>query len=430
MSEGEGPLHPRALGLVELARDSVESLTETQRATGLHSLRGRLSRRQRVRRARRVAFAMAGVLALAGCLGLAASFVRHPVGVASRLGLRVEGAELREGDAVEATGSARPVLHFSDGSEISLGEGARARVRSMDEHGARVTLEQGEAHVYVVHAPGTHWTFDAGPFVVAVTGTAFALSWSEAAQRVDLRLENGTVSVSGPASDAPLSLRAGQWLTGRRGEVRIRSLDAIDDGDAGAGEVAPLASVEGVATIPGGGSTASRSAAEGLDVSRHGPALAHEHNWAADLARGGSEAIVADAVALGIDSVLAQSSGAELAALADAARYTHRPDIARGAFLALRRRFSASDYARVAAFGLGRMEDDADRDRRSALGWFDAYLAEAPNGRYASEALGRKMTIVKLLDGEDAARSWADLYLRRFPNGTYAAAARAVTGAP
>jgi hypothetical protein len=37
------------------------------------------------------------------------------------------------------------------------------------------------------------------------------------------------------------------------------------------------------------------------------------------------------------------------------------------------------------------------------------------------------MTLVKVLEGREAARSWADLYLRRFPNGTYAAAARAVT---
>ena len=162
---------------------------------------------------------------------------------------------------------------------------------------------------------------------------------------------------------------------------------------------------------------------------RNGSVPARDHNWAADLARGRSLAVVADALALGIDGVFAQSSGDELAALADAARYTHRPDIARGAFLAQRRRFPGSEHARVAAFGLGRLED-ADQDPRVALGWFDTYLGEAPNGRYASEALGRKMTLVKLLDGQEAARAWADLYLRRFPSGTYAAAARAVTGVP
>jgi TolA-binding protein len=368
-----------------------------------------------------VAIVLTGGLAIAAGVVLAMSWTKHRGDVASGLAVRIEGA-----------GSAHSVLHFSDGSEVSLGEGARARVRSMDEHGARVTLERGVAHVYVVHAPGTHWTFEAGPFVVAVTGTAFSLSWREDAQRLDVRLENGTVNVMGPASDAPLALRAGQWLSmksaERGGEVRIRSLDATDDeAESGAASSAPPAAE------PPPTPRAVLSAPEvpqHVDGSRrNGSGPAHDHNWAADLVRGRSEAIVEDALALGIDGVFAQSSGDELAALADAARYTHRSDIARGAFLAQRRRFPGSDHSRVAAFGLGRLED-ADQDPRAALGWFDTYLAEAPNGRFASEALGRKMTLVKVLDGQDAARAWADLYLRRFPSGTYAAAARAVTGAP
>ncbi len=380
----------------------------------------------------RAAFALTGALALAGCVLLAIAWARHRGEVPSRLALHVDGAPLHDG-VVEASGAARPVLRFSDGSEISLAEGGRARVRSMDDHGARVTLEQGEAHVYVVHVPGTRWTFEAGPYVVAVTGTAFSLSWQEDKQRFDLRLENGTVSVSGPASDGPMALRAGQWLTGRGGEVRIRNVDALDDGEAGAESAESRTGVEDdepVAPTSAGTRSTSRRAVLGAEGARRSaPGLAHEHDWASDLARGRAEAIVADAVALGIDGVFAQSSGDELAALGDAARYTHRPDIARGAFRAVRRRFPSSERARVAAFDLGRLED-AEEDSRAALDWFDTYLAEAPNGRYASEALGRKMTLVKVLEGQEAARAWADLYLRRFPSGTYAAAARALTGAP
>ena len=182
------------------------------------------------------------------CVVLAVSSVRHRGAVTSPLTLHVESADLRADGTVEGSGSARPVLRFSDGSDVSLNQGARVRVRSTDEHGARITLEQGEAHVYVVHAQGTHWTFDAGPFVVAVTGTAFSLSWREDARHLDVRLENGTVSVSGPASDAPLALRAGQWLSwrgGERGEVYIRRLDAADEAEAGVGSIEPLAGVQG-----------------------------------------------------------------------------------------------------------------------------------------------------------------------------------------
>jgi hypothetical protein len=295
-----------------------------------------------------------------------------------------------------------------------------------------VILERGEAHVYVEHEPGTRWTFDAGPYVVAVTGTAFALSWREDTQRLDVRLENGTISVSGPVSDAPLTLRAGQWLTARRGDVRIRGLDAADDLDASAasllvapsGDVAPdSAATPSTSQSPTEPNVAAPASSAGRSASRR----VRDHDWAGDLTRGRPfKAIVGDAVALGVDGVFAQSSSSELAALADAARYTLRQDIARGALLAQRRRFAGSDHARAAAFDLGRIEE-AGQNPRAALTWFDTYLAEAPNGRYASEALGRKMTLVKLFQGREAARSWAELYLRSFPNGTYADAARAVT---
>jgi ferric-dicitrate binding protein FerR (iron transport regulator) len=431
MIEGERPLSPRTAGLIELARGSLGQMSEDRRVAGLEALRARLSGRRLVWRARRPGLAVAGALALACSIVLVVSWAHHRGEPASMLVLRVEGAQLGADGVVEGSGSARPVLRFSDGSAIELTERTRARVRSVDDHGARVLLERGEAHVYVVHEHGTRWTFDAGPYVVAVTGTAFALSWRDDVRRLDVRLESGTVTVSGPASDAPLTLRAGQWLTSQGGDVRIRSLGAVDDLEAGAtspGAAAPLIPAE-TASAPQE-STPDDGGGEGAGSRRMADRAAPEHDWAADLARGRPfEAIVGDAVARGVDAVFAQSSSGELAALADAARYTRRQDVARGALLAERRRFRGSDHARAAAFDLGRM-DEAAQNPRAALAWFDTYLAEAPGGRYASEALGRKMTLVELLEGRDAARSWAALYLGRFPNGTYAAAARAVTGAP
>jgi ferric-dicitrate binding protein FerR (iron transport regulator) len=432
MDERERLLSARAEGLVELARNTLGRMTEERRLAGLEALRGRLSGRRSAWVTHRAAVALAGGLALAACIVLALSWGRPRGGGARALVLRVEGGDLRADGVVEGVGSARPVLRFSDGSEIALAARARARVGSMDEHGARVILERGEAHVYVEHEPGTHWTFDAGPYVVAVTGTAFALSWREDTQRLDVRLENGTVSVRGPVSDAPLTLRAGQWLTARGGDVRIRGLDAADDLDASAASllVAPSADVPpDSAGTPwtSQSPTEPNVAAPGSGTGRGATGRPRDHDWAGDLTRGRPfKAIVDDAVALGVDGVFAQSGSSELAALADAARYTLRQDIARGALLAQRRRFSGSDHARAAAFDLGRIEE-AGQNPRAALTWFDTYLAEAPNGRYASEALGRKMTLVKLFQGREAARSWADLYLRRFPSGTYADAARAVT---
>jgi hypothetical protein len=346
--------------------------------------------------------------------------------------MRVEGAVLQADGSVEAARNVRPLLQFSDGSEVSLAERARMHVHSLDEQGARITLDDGQAHVYVVHREGTHWAFEAGPFVVAVTGTAFALSWSESARRLDVQLENGAVTVVGPASDAPLSMRAGQWLTVRGSDVLLRPLlSGNASGDAS--DVTMKASEEELASDAGKASP--NTGALGLEP-QHGSdsrATAEtegpKHQWASDLARGQFDGIVDEALGLGLQRSLSSRSSDDLAALADAARYTRHEEIARGALLAQRRRFAGSEHGHVAAFYLGRMAE-ADHDARSALSWFGTYLAETPNGTYASEALGRRMTLVQTVQGSLAARPLADAYLRRFPNGTYAETARALTASP
>jgi hypothetical protein len=440
-------LSARAADLVDLARRFPADMSDRQRIAGLQALRLRLSERRR--RAARWRWIGAGVGA---ALGAAATVcvVLFLHGHGASLTMRVDGGVLRPGGAIEASGTARPVVRFSDGSEIVLGADARLHVDSINEQGAHLTLDRGEAHVYVVHAPGARWTFDAGPFAVAVHGTAFGLAWRDSEQRLDVRLENGAVTVSGPASDAPLSLRAGQWLTVRESEVRIRSLSSEDpfeptpalprDLRQDASPVGPSASAAGVDGFlaptsrrtrePAGRAEAPspvvREPSDRTEVSgRHGIG----RTWSADLVAGRFQSIVDEATAAGIDETFAQVGGSELAALADAARYTRRPSIARGALLAQRRRFAGSEHARTAAFDLGRIAE-SEQDGRGALSWFDVYLAEAPQGTYASEALGRKIVLTQRLDGNAAARPLADAYLMRFPAGAYAEAARALIGTP
>ncbi len=127
---------------------------------------------------------------------------------------------------------------------------------------------------------------------------------------------------------------------------------------------------------------------------------------------------------MGLEGALAKSSLADLVALGDAARYRGRSDVARRALLAQRERFSSSTAARTAAFLLGRL---AEAEPETAIRWYDRYLAEVPNGEFASEALGRKLVAVHSVSGPVAARPVAKEYLRRFPNGAYAAKARELT---
>jgi len=425
----EGELSERTAELVDLARRSLGEMSEGERLAGLQGLRTRLSERQRAWRMRWTALAWSG--AIAGVVLLVAIAARRH-GPSAPLTMRVEGAALQADGSVEAAGNVRPLLQFSDGSEVSLAERARMHLHSLDEQGARITLDDGRAHVYVVHREGTHWAFEAGPFVVAVTGTAFDLSWSESARRLDVRLENGAVTVVGPASDAPLSMRAGQWLTVRGSDVLLRPLVSGNaSGDASDVTIKP--SDDDLANDAGKASSNAEAlrldSQHGSDSRAAAEPEAPRHQWASDLARGQFDEIVDEALGLGLQRSLSASSSDDLAALADAARYTRREEIARGALLAQRRRFPGSEHGHVAAFYLGRMAE-ADHDARSALSWFGTYLAETPNGTYASEALGRRMTLVQAGQGSLAARPLADAYLRRFPNGTYAETARALTASP
>jgi TolA-binding protein len=145
--------------------------------------------------------------------------------------------------------------------------------------------------------------------------------------------------------------------------------------------------------------------------------------WREALASGQWDRILADVERDGVEASLRTLSSDELFALADAARYRRRTDLARSALLAQRERFPNSSRAPDAVFLLGRVEELRAEGKPRALQRYDEYLARAPNGTYAAEALGRRMILVKELEGPESARRIAVEYLRRFPQGSYAEAA-------
>jgi hypothetical protein len=155
-------------------------------------------------------------------------------------------------------------------------------------------------------------------------------------------------------------------------------------------------------------------------------------NWAADLARGHWDRILADVDRDGVDATLANASSEDLFALADAARYRRRTDLASAALRAQRVRFPLSPRSLDAIFLLGRVEELREHAtaRARAIDWYDHYLAQAPTGAYAAEALGRKMILTNEASGPADARPLADEYLRRFPTSSYAGAARALQRVP
>jgi len=369
------------------------------------------------------------------------------------------------GGAVEQDGYIRRVsetsseVRFSDGTRVDLALGARVSVVARGAQGARLRVEEGEARFDVVHLPHASWSVEAGPYVVYVTGTAFAVRWSGADEVVEVRMRSGSVQVSGPLLPERVTLRAGQNLTARLASGELHILDSGTAATAGtptgtaaashavrvqvaaaeptaprpaitvaeAGEPspppAPLEDPPAVAA-PGGEETITAGAppATVRRAKPRAPAVAAPswgpRRWAAHVAGGNVRDVLTEAEAHGLDRTLIEVDSTELAALADAARYAGRQEIAVRALMAQRHRFPSTAPAQAAAFLLGRLADDQGH-ATSGLAWYRRYLSEAPDGVYAAEALGRKMLAVERVSGRAAARDVAVEYLRRFPNGTY-----------
>jgi len=249
------------------------------------------------------------------------------------------------------------------------------------------------------------------------------------------------------ASDEPTHREPGTGRGRPRGELALASpraraasplgtsSGAVDDRDRGGPTAVTMEPPPFEAPVP-----APADRAEGAGVDPDSPPAAHEEaangagrertgwvsrRWGARVSRGESQAVLAEAEQIGFEATLAGADGADLAAFADAARYSGRPDLADRALVETRRRFPGGARAQAAAFLLGRAADDRG-DTSSGLGWFRRYLIDAPHGPFASEALGRQMIAVEKLRGRSAAAPLAAEYLRRFPNGTYLLRARAL----
>jgi hypothetical protein len=409
-----------------MARDGARPPTPSEIDGGFEELRARLAAQGTVGRRARVAllrWSLVGAVAVSAALvavGVLRSERAHLSGTTpatrTALAYQVEGGSIVEGGYLREAGRSGIKVLFSEGTEFILMPGTRSRLRSVDAAGARIAIEHGTASFQVTPSADHRWQVDVGPFLVTVKGTVFTVSWDAATETFELALRHGRVVVNGPVNGGEIALRAGERLRVDlpRGETRI-SDDHVDEASS-AGEAPEAALPSELPPAPSERPSAHR--AEG------------ERRWAAALAAGHLDRILAEAERAGVKATLDRASSDDLLALADAARYRRRMDLARDALLAARRRFPGSPRALDAAFRLGRVEEARDDGLARAVEWYDAYLTQAPRGTYASEALGRKMTLMNKLGGASRARPVAEEYLRRFPSGTYAGPARTFVRAP
>lgn len=428
----------RRLGeLTELLRDSVQEPSATELQQGLHALRTRSTLgRPRLPGMHRVLLAL-GVLCSVVLAVVSISYFRErssfperPVAVD-----KIEGGEILDGGYLSEVGRRGIRLLFNEGSKFDLAPGTRGRLRTVTSDGARLAIEHGEASFQITERPNHRWVVEAGPFVVTVRGTVFAVVWDPANEELEVRLKRGRVAVSGPVVGDELLLRPGQTLSVSlpRGETVIKDGRSASEPRA-KNPVPPASSVPAVPAAPIASAAAPSNGKQQLGDTPATPGSATvgppgARWWKEAIATGQWDRILADVDREGVAANLQSLSSEDLFALADAARYRRRADLARAALLEQRRRFPNSPRALDALFLLGRVEEQGQGGRQ-AIRRYDDYLARAPGGTYAAEALGRRMILTKDVEGPASARRIAAEYLRRFPNGSYAEAARALRQIP
>jgi ferric-dicitrate binding protein FerR (iron transport regulator) len=399
-------------------------------AEAWHRLRqARADRPSSSRAARRWALPALGVVALALAAGGWLARRHRP------LTFVVSGGVVEANGYVVRAGLEPTELRFSDGTRVSLARGARMSVGAPGPHGARLRVEDGQAHFEVTHRSGADWSVEAGPYRVQVTGTVFDVRWSGDDEAAAVGLRQGSVRVTGPNLAAPVVLVAGQRLVARLSTSQVRleagGLEAIAEAarDAPARATTPALPVAPPPTIATPAHATLATRLERTTAARPRAPTFGPSTWQARVASGESAAVLAEARAAVFDDVIGTVDAQALGALADAARYSGARDLSERALVELRRRFPATGGARAAAFQLGRMADDGG-DARAALAWYRRYQSEAPRGPYAAEAVGREMIAVERLSGRVAAAPIARAYLERFPDGTYLLQARAILGTP
>ena len=189
-------------------------------------------------RRRWAAFAVCAALVL--CAG-GWLVVRRP------LAYRLEGCTLATDGNFETAVNRGGTIAFEDGSQVSVEKDARFGLGMLPfGRGAEINLDEGEAHLTVVHRAKARWAVLAGPFRVDVTGTRFGVMWSRHHGQFRLTMLEGEVRVAGGAVPPDTYVHAGQTLNadlvGGTFEIANQRASATEkSGEAAAARAVPTA---------------------------------------------------------------------------------------------------------------------------------------------------------------------------------------------
>src|SRR5512133_445794 len=397
---------------LELAGEFIRDSVSTERPTdplGHVRFADALARHD-VRRKRNRTLAAVGSTCVVGIAAVVTTIAMQPKELTYRLEATSELGAV--GSYMSAPAQSPLSLQFSEGSRVVLQPKARGRVANTSRHGATMVLENGRAHADIVHRNDTDWRVLAGPFVVGIKGTSFDVGFDVVTQTFDLKMQSGAVNVTGPGLSQPIEVRGDQRLvlSAKGGEP-----PSHHPPESQAPKQVPASS------------TCDREPANGrpTDEVRPGPHVRSQESegdsFALLGARGQHQRIVELAEKRGFQVSMSSLNRADLMALANAARFAGRANLAVSAYRAVRERFPKTPDAAAAAFFLGRLHESSPAQ---GISWYERYVAEAPSGVWVAEALGRRLAILSESQAGPSARAAAKEYLERFPSGPYAGFAR------
>ena len=472
--------HLEELG-AEVARIQDETLADGRRRAAVRRrLSSGASQGPAAARSPRWAPALAWAGAMAAvALAVVTLWPSTPQPIAYRVD---DGAASRVVDRSIDAPAHRPVsIAFTDGSAVRLAPSSRVRVRRLTADGASLALDRGEAAITVRHRETTKWSVQAGPFLVRVTGTRFRIGWEPDEETFDLAVLEGEVRVTGPHApeqivrdgdevhrtlapaavpepqpipqllqDAPVeSIRAGKEESAESASNRATRPAAPVRGPSKDSSYRPPSASRGSyrppspplelelpPKDPSHAASTPEDHSEREAGTQQPPAPAEEPSareeraaqpapaWRALLDEGQYHELLTELDANEVEQALWQAEPSQLIDLGAAARQL-RDGRAGYIYSVARSRFPGTDAAADAAFVLGRMQFHSGGHRSSAT-WFETYLRERPDGRFAREAAGRLVEAYYRSGDEDDARDAAERYLRQYPNGPHAGLARSV----
>ena len=300
----------------------------------------------------------------------------------------------------------RPVV-LADGTVIEAGPASDLRIETS---GGATSVVLARGHVDVRAPKTAATTVKLGRWTVHVTSSAHFAA--------DTSLSDGTLVVL----EGSVELRDGEVTKPLSAGARF-DLFAVD---APKRVVAPVSPVEVPAEpdpepvgTPASVSVKPRPPPPRPPVSAP---VVQPARWSEWVAEGRTTAVLEEALPR-LDDVLREQSAVVLLALADAARFQHRDDVAEQSCETIRRRFPKTAQAATARFTQGRLAEQRGAVTQ-ALAHYEAYDVEAPDGVLAAEALARRVQLESTRGDAVRACALARSYVERFPAGPLAEAFR------